>query len=55
MRIVDRIARGLAFVLLFAAWADSGAAEFAAPDDDGWHGWHVEGPQAQLHEFPPSR
>jgi hypothetical protein len=45
MRFVDRIARALAFVLLIAAWADSGAAEFAAPVDDGWHGWQVEGPQ----------
>ena len=45
MRFVDRIARALAFVLLIAAWADSGAAEFAAPVDDGWHRWHVEGPQ----------
>lgn len=45
MRFVDRIARTLAFVLLFAAWADSSAAEFAAPVDDGWHGWQVEGPQ----------
>ena len=43
MRHVDRIARMLAFVLLFAAWTDSSAAEFAAPADDGWHVWHVQG------------
>ena len=43
MRYVDRIARALAFVLLFVAFTDGGAAEFAAPVDDGWHVWHVQG------------
>ena len=48
MRFVDRIARALAFVLLFVAWTDSGAADFAAPTDDGWHAWHVQGTAAQV-------
>ena len=50
MRFIDRTARALAFVLLFVAWTDSGAAEvaaptanFVAPVADGWHGWQVEG------------
>jgi len=43
MRIVDRIARALAFVLLFVAWTDSAAANFPLPTDDGWHAWHVQG------------
>ncbi len=43
MRQVDRIARALAFVLLFLTWTDAGAAEFAAPTDDGWHVWQVQG------------
>ncbi len=43
MRRVDRIARLLAIVLLIAAWTDSSAAGFAAPTDDGWHVWHVQG------------
>ena len=42
MRRIDRFARTLAFVLLFLAWTDGGAAEFAAPTDDGWHVWQVE-------------
>ena len=46
MRFVDRIARALAFVLLIAAWADSGAATVAAPVDDGWHVWHVQGTES---------
>ena len=43
MRYVDHFARALAFVLLFVAWTDGGAAEFAAPTDDGWHVWQVQG------------
>ena len=43
MRQVDRFARALAFVLLFFTWTDGGAAEFAAPTDDGWHLWQVQG------------
>ena len=43
MRHVDRFARTLAFVLLFFTWTDAGAAEFAAPTDDGWHVWQVQG------------
>ena len=43
MRFVDRIARALAFVLLFVAWTDSGAATVAAPVGDGWHVWQVQG------------
>jgi hypothetical protein len=43
MRYLDRLARALAFALLFVAWTDSGAAEFAAPSDDGWHVWQVQG------------
>ena len=43
MRQVDRFARTLAFVLLFFTWTDGGAAEFAAPTDDGWHVWQVQG------------
>ncbi len=43
MRQVDRFARTLAFVLLFFTWTDGGAAEFAAPTDDGWHAWQVQG------------
>ncbi len=43
MRQVDRFARALAFVLMFFAWSDGGAAEFAAPTDDGWHIWQVQG------------
>ena len=42
MRHVDRIARTLAFVLLFLASTNGGAAEFAAPTDDGWHVWQVK-------------
>ncbi len=43
MRHVDRFARTLAFILLFAVWTDTGAAEFAAPTTDGWHVWQVQG------------
>ena len=43
MRHVDRFARMFAIVLLIATWTDSSAAEFAAPKDDGWHVWHVQG------------
>ncbi len=43
MRQVDRFARALAFVLLFFTWTGGGAAEFAAPTDDGWHAWQVQG------------
>ncbi len=43
MRHVDRFTRTLAFVLLFFTWTDAGAAEFAAPTDDGWHVWQVQG------------
>ncbi len=43
MRQVDRLARALAFVLLFFTWTDAGAAEFAAPTADGWHVWQVQG------------
>jgi len=43
MRQVDRLVRALAFVLLFFTWTDAGAAEFAAPTDDGWHVWQVQG------------
>ena len=42
MRHIDRFARTLAFLLFFLAWTDGGAAEFAAPIDDGWHVWQVE-------------
>jgi len=43
MRLVDRIARMLAFALLLVAWTDGDAAEFTAPADDGWHVWQVQG------------
>jgi hypothetical protein len=43
MRQVERFARMLAFILLFAVWTDTGAAEFAAPTTDGWHVWQVQG------------
>ncbi len=43
MRQVDRLARALAFVLLFFTWTDAGAAEFAAPTADGWHVWQIQG------------
>ncbi len=49
MRRVDRVARMLAFVLLFVAWVDGGAAEFAAPANDGWHVWHVQGSAGGVH------
>ena len=48
MRHVDRFARALAFVLLFFTWTDGGAAEFAAPTDDGWHVWQVQGSSDDL-------
>ena len=41
MRHIDRFARTLAFLLLFLAWTNGGAAEFAAPTGDGWHVWQV--------------
>ncbi len=43
MRHVDRFARALAFVLLFVAWTDGGTAQFAAPTNNGWHVWQVQG------------
>ena len=42
MRHIDRFARTLAYLLFFLAWTDGGAAEFAAPSDDGWYVWQVE-------------
>lgn len=43
MEYIDRIARALAFVLLFVACTNGDAAEFVAPVDDGWHVWRVQG------------
>jgi hypothetical protein len=43
MQRLDRFARVLAFVLLFSAWTDGSAAEFATPTSDGWQAWQVVG------------
>ncbi len=43
MRYMDRLARALAFALLFVAWTNGGAEEFAVPTDDGWHAWRIQG------------
>jgi hypothetical protein len=43
MRHVDRFVHTLAFVLLFVAWTDTGAADFVVPTTDGWHVWQVQG------------
>ena len=51
MKAVDRIARTIAVLLLFVAWSDSQAADFAPPTADGWYGWQVEGETQLVHLF----
>ena len=43
MKAVDRFARIVAVLLLFVAWSDGQAAEFAPPAADGWYSWQVVG------------
>ena len=55
MRVVDRIARIVAVVLLFITWSDTQAADFAPPSADGWYGWQVQGFEAAQRAGEPLR